>query len=88
MLQFMLCAAEIGRDGNKDSSGQEVWRLMSAKTRCPIEVNADEGHWKVKFLLEEEEEARSDCVGWEGPKESLNVVFPRTIQNSHGSKKT
>ena len=47
MLQFILRAAESGRDGNKDSSGQEVWRLMSAKTRCPIEVYDDEGHWEV-----------------------------------------
>ena len=47
MLQFMLRAAESGRDGNKDSSGQEVWRLMSTKTRCPIEVNDDEGCWEV-----------------------------------------
>ena len=49
MLQFILRAVESGRDGNKDSSGQEVWRLMSTKTRCPIEVYDDEGRWEVEF---------------------------------------
>ena len=49
MLQFILRAVESGRDGNKDSSGQEVWPLMSTKTRCPIEVYDDEGRWEVEF---------------------------------------
>ena len=40
---------------------------------------------KLIFLLEEEE-GRKDCVGWEGPEEGLDVVFPGAIQNSHGSK--
>ena len=35
---------------------------------------------KLNFLLEEEE-ARKDCVGWKGPEEGLDVVFPGAIQN-------
>ena len=49
MLQFMLRAADSGRDGNEDSTGQEVWRLMSTKTLCPIEACDDEGCWEVEF---------------------------------------
>ena len=41
-VEVVLCADGSGRDGSEDSSGQEVWRLMSTKTRCPIKVYDDE----------------------------------------------
>ena len=37
-VEVVLRAVGSGRDGREDSSGQEVWRLMSTKTRCPIKV--------------------------------------------------
>ena len=37
-VEVVLRADGSGRDGKEDSSGQEVWRLMSTKTRCPIKV--------------------------------------------------
>ena len=48
-VEVVLCAAESGRDGSEDSTGQEVWRLMSTKTRGPIEVYGDEGRWEIGF---------------------------------------
>ena len=84
-VEVVLCADESGRDGSEDSTGQEVWRLMSTKTRCPIKVYDDEERWEIGLPREEEEEeARKDCVVWEWPEKGLDVVFPRAIQNSHG----